>query len=543
MFKGPLFLLLLSTSLAAQEAPAYVAKIVEEGTQRSMVMEHLDHLTNKIGPRLTGSQRLIQACEWARDRFRSFGIENARIEQWGEVAVGFDRGVHSGSAEWKGEDGTPVAKPLSFGTMAWTIGTEGKKSGPGLLAIGKDPAKELEGKVKGAWILVRGGASAELRKVCEEGGALGFVQRNRGELIITDGNMSTKWEGWGKLPQIRVVPDQWDEISKHAGSGGVTLHFDIQNHFKKGPVPLYNVLAEIKGTRFPDELVIVGGHIDSWDGATGTTDNGTGTATTIEIARLVAKSGVKPLRTIRFMLWSGEEQGLLGSREYIKKHPEDLAKVSAVLVHDGGTNYVSGIYGLEDQVPIFEKVFAPVLELDKEMPFKIRQVKSLPGFIGSDQDSYVAKGVPGFFWDQKGRANYTHTHHTQFDTFDAAIPEYQRHTSIVAAIGAIGIANWPTMLPRAKPASAPSQPNPAANRRRLGVQLDGDSLTIVSFVDDSRGKAAGLREGDQIVAVDGSKIASSDDLSTALNSGGNDKKITVLRGGKEVVVEIAFPPR
>ena len=198
--------------------------------------------------------------------------------------------------------------------------------------------------------------------------------------------------------------------------------------------------------------------------------------------------------------------------------------------------------GLDPETTAFPwKVFAPVVDLDKDLPFQVRKVKSLPGFIGSDQDSYVAKGVPGFFWDQKGRANYTHTHHTQHDTFDAAIPEYQSHTSMVVAIGALGIANWPTLLPR--PQKSTSQPNPAANRRRLGVDLDAEGMRIVGFAEESRAKTAGFQVGDRILEVDGSKIASTDDLAAALNSGGNDKKIKVERAGKTLVIEVAFPAR
>ena len=116
--------------------------------------------------------------------------------------------------------------------------------------------------------------------------------------------------------------------------------------------------------------MIVGGHIDSWDGATGATDNGTGVATTLEAARILMKAGVKPRRTIRFMLWSGEEQGLLGSAAYVKAHKDLMPKISAVLVHDGGTNYLSGIGATEAMLSDFEQVFAPVKELDPKLPVR-----------------------------------------------------------------------------------------------------------------------------------------------------------------------------
>ena len=161
------------------------------------------------------------------------------------------------------------------------------------------------------------------------------------------------------------------------------------------------MIADIPGSELPDEYVIIGGHIDSWDGATGTTDNGTGVATTLEAARILMKAGVKPRRTIRFMLWSGEEQGLLGSRAYVKAHKELMPKISAVIVHDGGTNYLAGIGGTEAMQSDFEPVFAPIKELDSKYPFEVRKVAGLFGG-GSDHASFLEANVPGFFWRQQG---------------------------------------------------------------------------------------------------------------------------------------------
>src|SRR5262249_25250808 len=159
---------------------------------------------------------------------------------------------------------------------------------------------------------------AKVNEAYTEAGAAGVVRSARGELILTDGNFKVSWDKLPSLPSVRLLQKQFDEIVAWLGEGkAVTVEFDIRNYFKKGPIKLYNVIADIPGTEKPDEYVIVGGHIDSWDGATGTTDNGTGCATTLEAARILMKAGVKPRRTIRFMLWSGEEQGLLGSREYV----------------------------------------------------------------------------------------------------------------------------------------------------------------------------------------------------------------------------------
>ena len=427
------------------------------GHEESQVMDHLDVLCNRIGPRLTGSDNLTNACEWVRDRFASFGIENARLESWGEFPVGFNRGP------WFGRVIQPEPKSLEFMTMAWSAGTKGAVRGKAVLAPKDkkelDEAKE-KGTLAGAWVLLpRPGLRRprpdpafrrSLRKELEDAKVAGIVAASSSELLVTGGLHRISWDKLPTLPSVTLLRKQFDELAAWLKDGKtVTLEFDIRNYFKKGPIKLYNVIADIPGSELPDEYVIVGGHIDSWDGATGATDNGTGVATTLEAARILMKAGVKPRRTIRFMLWSGEEQGLLGSAAYVKAHKDLMPKISAVLVHDGGTNYLSGIGATEAMLSDFEQVFAPVKELDPKFPFEVRKVAGLSGG-GSDHASFLAANVPGFFWRQAGKARYQRTHHTQYDTFDAAIPEYQKHSSLVAAVGAYGIANLDHLLSREK---------------------------------------------------------------------------------------------
>jgi hypothetical protein len=311
----------------------------------------------------------------------------------------------------------------------------------------------------------------------------------------------------------------------------VILEFDVRNYFKKGPIKLYNVVADIPGTEWPDEYVIVGGHIDSWDGATGAMDNGTGVAAVMEAARLLSQSNARPRRTIRFMLWSGEEQGLLGSRAYIRQNTQLMKKVSAVLVDDGGTNYVSGMMTTPAMQSDLQQALAPVMELDPNMPFKLQPVSGLPTMIGSDQDSFVAAGVPGFYFDQNGRANYDRVHHTQHDTFEGAIAEYQRHSAIVIALAAYGIANLDRMLSREN-LRARTTFDFAGNRRFIGVELD--DLTIVQVHDSMVGAKAGLRDGDTFVKLDGKKLESREQLTSELQKGAPKKTVTIVRDGKEM---------
>ncbi|HET6204878.1 MAG TPA: M20/M25/M40 family metallo-hydrolase [Planctomycetota bacterium] len=568
----PFLPLLLAAPLAlAQESD--VERTIALGRSENRSMEHLDFLANRIGPRLTGSHNFRLACEWAREQFEKFGLSNCRLEEWGEFPVGFNRGPSSGVLL------APERKPLHFATNAWTAGTRGRVEGHALLApTNEEELEAIRPRLKGAWVLLppasprgpgaprrearpveaaTGGGDRErpsdgpqgrpsgpdrafrekVEKAYEEEGVLGTIRSDRGELVHTGGSSRASWEKLPSRAAITLLAAEHKEISDLLKEGKeVRLEFDVRNWFEKGPVRLQNVIAEIPGTEKPEEVVIVGGHLDSWDGATGTTDNGTGVATTMEAARLLAKAGARPKRTIRFMLWGGEEQGLLGSAAWVRTHKEELPKISAVLVHDEGTNYCAGIPATPPMVEAFEKIFAPVKDLDPETPFKVRPVKGLSGG-GSDHASFLRENVPGFFWDQKGRANYNRTHHTQFDTFDAAIPEYQKNSSIVIAVGALGIANLPDLLSRENL----RLPGGGFGGRRLGVEL-ADNLTIEGVVEEGLAAKAGLRVGDRLLKIGDRAVAERDEMREALQAAPEKTTVTVQREGREIAVPVELPP-
>lgn len=529
--------LFLAPSILAQVDVAQFQAIRLEGFEKSRVMAHLDHLVNRIGPRLTSSDNLTVACEWARDEFAAMGLSGARLEQWGEMEVGFNRGP------WWGRITAPIEKELVFGTDAWSAGTKGPARGPVLLSPKtEEELAAMRGKIRGAWVL--GVPAALLTKVADavdaEGG-LGIVASTRDHLVQTSGNMRVTW---GKLPKtvvVRLRKDLYEEIRAMAEEGkAVEVEFDVQNHFRKGPIPQFNVIADIVGTEKPDEFVVVGGHIDSWDGASGTTDNGTGTATTMEAARILAAIGARPRRTIRFMLWGGEEQGLLGSRAWVQAHKEEMGKYSACLVHDGGTNYVSGIAGMKEMRPQLETAFEHVLKMGGELKFAIREIDAFRP-IGSDHEAFTAAGVPGFFWDQAGRADYNHTHHTQFDTYAAAIPEYQMHTAVVVATGALGLANLPEMLTRENmKVEQRFGGRMRGARRMLGVTLGDDGVTIGGVEENSVASKAGIKVGDKLLQIDDKKVGGQEELRAALAAGGVEKTIVVQRGNEQVTVKAKF---
>jgi hypothetical protein len=560
---------------AAKVAASDIEKIIAAGRTNNQVMAHLDYLTNRIGPRLSSSEGLATACEWARETFESFGLENAKLDQWAEWPVGFNRGPSAGRMI------APEVWALDFATDAWTAGTKGRQRGPAILApTNEEDLEAIRDKLAGVWVMsptapgrrgggrrgqrggqppeearngqpenrqpgdgqpagerpnaaqpdqaqpadagaapVRTGGNAgesqpnqaqpadgqprqdqpregqpgeaqvaaqqpgdaaqpgergrgegggrgrgqrgggndpfqqRLRDVYREAGILGTINRRDGELLVTGGRRPTSLDFFDNLPtmpQITMTASSFDAVAKHIREGReVALEFDIRNYFKKGPIPLHNVLADIPGSEWPDEYVIVCGHLDSWDAATGTTDNGTGCATTIEAARILMASGVRPRRTIRFMLWTGEEQGLLGSRAYVQANPELMKKISAVLNHDVGTQYISSISALPYQMADLEAVFAPVVSLNPQFPFRINPSEGQRGGGGSDHASFIRAGVPGYIWGQSGDlARYRDTHHTQLDTYDRAVPAYQEHSSLVVALAAYGIANLDHMLAR-----------------------------------------------------------------------------------------------
>lgn len=470
-----------TTEPEAKPSPM-VQKIIEIGKSENKVQEHLDYLTNRIGPRLTGSEGLQAGCDWARDKFESMGLQS-RLEKWGEFPVGFERGPSYGRMV------SPKKLRLDFGTNAWTAGTKGRVVAEVVMAPKTmEQLEEMRESIEGNYVLIerptfRGRRRrrtppraaqdddkkadddkekkpAPVRLTREQRQQLsdaikackpaGLISSTSGELILTGGSYKVEMDKLPTVPRITVLKEQFDEIKKQVEAGEeVELEFDIRNHFRKGPIPLYNVIADIPGTEKPDEYVIVGGHIDSWDGATGATDNAAGCATTIEAARLLMEAGVKPRRTIRFMLWSGEEQGLLGSRAFVEKHKDDVNKnVSAVFVHDGGTNFVAGVRCTEAMKADFESVFSGVRELNPSMPFDIAVIDTMRPRGGSDHVPFIRAGVPGFFWMQKGRATYRTTHHTQYDTYESIVQEYQEHSSIMIAIGALGVANLDELLPR-----------------------------------------------------------------------------------------------
>lgn len=447
----------LGAGANAQGDASVIAKILDEGKNHNQVMDHLRYLCTQIGPRLTGSESLQKACEWTRDEFKRFGLVNTNLEQWGEIPIGFQR-------DRNGQVGrmvSPIARDFEFTTRSWTPGTDGLKRGPAVVQPADMAAIDALGsKLRGAWVLMkptmgRGQRpSADYMAALRVAGIAGTVTSSRNELVITSGSWSNL--DFMDLPRdvsVMIRKSDYDAVMEQVNAGkDVQLEFNLKQKFLKGPRPVYNVVAEIRGTEKPDEVVIVSGHLDSWDGvgSMGTCDNGTGTMVALEAARILMKAGAKPKRTIRFIMWTGEEQGLHGSRAYVQAHKDEMSKISAVLVDDGGTNYSGGLVCIESMKPMLEAAIAPVATFFPDMPVSLTIRPTMPRGGGSDHASFNAVGVPGFFWNETGRADYNYVHHTQHDRIDQAIPEYLVQSSTVTAVVAYNLACADTMLPRQK---------------------------------------------------------------------------------------------
>jgi hypothetical protein len=392
----------------------------------------------------------------------------------------------------------------------------------------------------GAWVLQpRRGKDTRKPKVKDKIDALlkeaeiaGYIRSARSDkgLVHTGGRYRIDWDEMPTEVDVVLRADQYEGLKTRVRGGEeVEVEFSIDNRFFRGPVPQYNVIADLPGTDKPDEFIVVGGHLDSWDGARGANDNGTGVSTTLEAARLLAAAGARPKRTIRFMLWSGEEQGLLGSTAYVQQHPELMPKISAVLVHDGGTNYLSGLAVTPEMHADVTRATEVLSRIDPEMPFEVTLADALrPG--GSDHSPFIRAGVPGFFWEQAGEADYNRVHHTQHDVLAEAREDYQRHSSMVVAITAYNLANLDAPLDR-------TNSEPIA-RRKMGIDFDG--LKITSVEKGSKAEQAGWKKGDQVVAVDGKDVDKVWAAYRAMQKGGPVKTVTLLRGGKRIETQVDF---
>ena len=473
--------LALCFSMHAQKTA--VDKIVDMALNDNRTMEHLDVLSNRFGGRLVGSDAYENAALWAAEQFKSWGLD-VKLEEVGEMGVGFNRGP------WFGRvlGGDLGFTHLYFTTPSYTSGTKGVQRGHVVLEPRTMAAFErVKGALKGAWVLLESpstgwaiDSSAEGDKKREEAlkdkestepcilyrqmveaGVLGFIQSTTVPIrtLYDKGvvkNPGITFETLPTVPDIKLDESQFKEIKRAVNERrDVFLEFDIRNHFKPGPVKYHSVVASIKGSKFPEESVILSGHLDAYDVATGGVDCGSGSSAVMEAARMIALSGAKPKRTMYFILFAAEEFGLLGAEAWVKAHPEKLDGISNMFNRDGGPLAYTSFSVPASLVDEFEKISEPLREAFPDFGFTVNAMTPRPrptSTGGTDASVFSVRGVPTVGMresDAKGYDfQYREIWHTERDTYTESIPEYQEQAAAALAIIGLGTANLDEKFPR-----------------------------------------------------------------------------------------------
>lgn len=437
----------------------------------------LQYLADRIGPRLTGSQQLEQASSWTLERFKQLGLAKAHLEPW-TIANSWTRGDATGRILG------PTKQALTLAAAGWSPNTKGTLHGSviGVSAERPEDLKRYKGKLTGAIVVF--GKPAEMQTpvnplltpwgdmtipvalpksdkpldyqayVALRTAAMNFFAEEKVGAVLLGSekiygllNMSTSSRDYQPtaVPTAYITRENYLLLWRLLDAGPVEAEVNIEGSFSGKPAQVYNTVAEITGSEKPEEAVIIGAHLDSWDLGTGATDNGTGSAAVLEAARALQKLGVKPKRTIRFVLFTGEEQGLNGSKEYVKTHKAELDKISGALVHDSGTGKVLTIglmanYGVRESMDRVLNPLARAKEVGLAEP-------TLRVEGGSDHVPFDEAGVPAF-WCVQDNADYDKTHHSQADTLDRVRWDDLTEGAQVLAVFAYNVAQLQELLPR-----------------------------------------------------------------------------------------------
>jgi carboxypeptidase Q len=463
-------------------------RIIDDARKGSQLVSNLTYLSDVIGPRLTGSSNLKRAAQWGAGKMKEYGLTNVHLEPW-TIPEGWQRG-HAYAKLIDPDNG----RTISLAARAWTPGTGGKITCD-VVIIKAETVKDLDnykGKLKGAVVLqgppaklpaLEDGYKPKLGGMGKFGGgknkggfnkgksfeerfalqrAIGeFLRKEGAAAIFTDSGkhfgllqMTGSWGGKDRpsatnpMANAFVAHNHYEMLWRLASRpepARTRIELDISNTFIPGPIMLHNVVGEIKGSEKPEEVVVVGAHLDSWDLGQGTTDNGTGTCIVLETARLIARCGTPPKRTIRFCLFTGEEQGLHGSAAYVKAHKDEMDKISACIVHDTGTGKVVGLGS--GQNPSSKELLEN--ELASLKALGLTDFGSRSGG-GSDHVSFQKAGVPGFTLKQDTTTYFLFTHHSQADTLDAVREADLIQGAQVTAVAALRIAGLDQLVLREK---------------------------------------------------------------------------------------------
>ncbi len=502
-----------------------VTRIRYEGFRNSKIMELASGLMDSIGGRLTGSPNMRRANEWTRDQLTSFGLSNAHLEAWGPFGRGWSNQYVNVRMI------SPDVAPLLAYAKAWTPGTAGVISGKCIRVNIEQKEKQkgfekYHGKLAGM-ILIFGPDSDvkpiteapfrrlsdddlakigqyqvpsehppfnleeylkrrrfinELNKFFADEKVLAVIDHGRGSdgggTVFVQSGGSYKQGETATVPQLTMALEHWTRIDRLLKQKkDVTLELNVANTFYDADPMQYNTVAEIPGSDKRDEVVMLGAHLDSWHTGTGATDNGAGSVVMMEAVRILKAIDAHPRRTIRIALWSGEEQGLLGSQFYVQQHfgsrppmdeplmkgmptllrreagpvtvkPEQ-AKISAYFNVDNGTGRIRGVYMQENQAvaPIFEAWMRPFKDLGMT-------TLTMRNTGGTDHQSFDAVGIPAFQFIQDPIEYETRTHHSNMDVYDRLQADDLKEAAVIVASFVYNTAMRDQMLPR-KPIEGP----------------------------------------------------------------------------------------
>jgi carboxypeptidase Q len=487
--------------------PATIDQIKKEGANNSKVMDFAFHLTDVSGPRLTSSPGFFRAANWAKSELEKMGLVNVQLEPWGDFGKSWqqDRCYVAMTA--------PYYTPLVAIPRAWTGSTPGKKiiKDQVILIKAKDTvelmqyADKIKGKIVMTWSTAqlkpsfdpdgRRYADSSLDKMANAQPANAgnrnrpqmdsaqraafqnrfavqrkmteFFNKEKPALVLSmnaSGNDGTVFVSNGgsfvkdadiSPASVMLSSDDYLRIQRLVDAGvPVEVEAEVKTEFFTDDIKGYNVVGEIPGSdpTLKDELVMLGGHLDSWHGATGATDNAAGCAVMMEAIRIIKSLGVQPRRTIRIALWSGEEEGLFGSRNYVKNHfgdpatmqlKPDQAKVSAYYNLDNGSGKIRGVYlqGNKAAGDIFKDWLQPFNDMGAK-------TITISNTGGTDHLSFDAVGIPGFQFIQDELEYDTRTHHTNMDTYDHLVSDDLKQAATIVAAFVVNTAQRDEKIPR-----------------------------------------------------------------------------------------------
>ena len=507
-FLSGLFSLLLICSLSAQEmANDDLNKIIQKhGLEQSQVMDIASWVCDIYGPRLTGSPMLDKATDWALGQLRDWKMENVHTESWGPFGRGWEM------THFEMHAASPNYFPIIAYPKAWSPSTNGMITGEVVYldAASEEELAKYQGKLKDKFVLIdtlrvlkewekplatrfdsekllelanapsptprsfrnyRGSGANFIKTMMtflEREEPAAFLTRSyKGDLgtVFVSSARATEGRSWKEgakvIPQATISVEHYNRIFRMINKGlTVKLSMNLQVKFSNPDGMEHNILADIPGTDLKDEVVMFGAHFDSWHSATGATDNGAGSAVMMEVARIlketIKESGIQPRRTLRLALWTGEEQGLLGSRAYVKNHlavtdtfgnyiatKPMQEKISAYYNMDNGTGKVRGIYlqGNEAARPVFRAWLDPFKEMGAN-------TITLSNTGGTDHRSFDAVGVPGFQFIQDPVAYWTRTHHSNMDNWDHLVEDDLKQAATIIASFVMHTAMRDEKIPR-----------------------------------------------------------------------------------------------